>query len=124
MLGFQGKVLQFLVFFFSFSCFSSSSFSTGVLNLLKVVNNTRIGYCKVKEVAQFFSLSLKPNVLGVWLAKGGRKMSKSIRIQLIIHSTKHGTNLASIEFGQSLNFSNYELGKTHKNFGCKSGSKF
>ena len=23
---------------------------------------------------QFFSLSLKPNVLGVWLAKGGRKM--------------------------------------------------
>ena len=46
---------------------------------------------------QFFSLSLKPNALGVWLAKGGRKRSKSIRIQLIIHSTKHGTNLTSIE---------------------------
>ena len=48
-------------------------------------------------VAQFFSLSLKPNVLGVWLVKGGRKMSKSIRIQLIIHSIKHETNLTSIE---------------------------
>ena len=46
---------------------------------------------------QFFSLSLKPNVLGVWLAKGGRKRSKSIRIQLIIHSTEHGTNLTLIE---------------------------
>ena len=68
-----------------------------VLNLLKVVNNTRTGYCKVKKVAQFFSLSLKPNVLCVWLAKGGRKRSKSIRIQLIIHSTKHGTDLTSIE---------------------------
>ena len=44
---------------------------------------------QIKEVAQFFSLSLKPNVLGVWLAKGGRKRSKSIRVQLIIHSTKH-----------------------------------
>ena len=46
---------------------------------------------------QFFSLSLKPNVLGVWLAKGGRKKSKSIRIQLIIHSTKHEINLTLIE---------------------------
>ena len=69
-----------------------------------------------KEVAQFFSLSLKPNVLGVWLAKGGRKRSKSIRIQLIIHSTKHGTNLTSIELDKVSIFSNYKLGKTHKNF--------
>ena len=46
---------------------------------------------------QFFSLSLKPNVLGVWLAKGGRKKSKSIRIQLIIHSTNHEINLTLIE---------------------------
>ena len=106
MLGFQGKALQFLFFFFSFSFFFLFLFfsrrrigllSTGVLNLLKVVNNTRIGYCKAKEVAQFFSLSLKPNVLGVWLAKGGRERSKTIIIQLIIHSTKHGTNLTSIE---------------------------
>ena len=50
-----------------------------------------------KEVAQFFSLSLKPNVLSVWLDKGGRKMSKLKRIQLIIHSIRHGTNLTSIE---------------------------
>ena len=81
MLGFQGKALQFLFFFFSFSFLfffrrRISLLSTGVLNLLKVVNNTRIGYFKVKEVAQFFSLSFKPNVLGVWLAKGGRKRSK------------------------------------------------
>ena len=53
--------------------------------------------CKVKEVVQFFSLSLKPNVLCVWLAKDGRKKSKSIRIQLIIHSIRHGTNLTLIE---------------------------
>ena len=46
---------------------------------------------------QFFSLSMKSNVLCVLLAKGGRKISKSIRIQLIIHSTKNGTNLTSIE---------------------------
>ena len=69
----------------------------GALNLLKVVNETRSRLCKVKEVAQFFSLSLKPNVLGVWLAKGGRKRSKSTRVQLIIHSARHGTNLTSIE---------------------------
>ena len=50
-----------------------------------------------KEGWAVFSLSLKPNVLGVWLAKGGRKRSKSIRIQLIIHSIRHGTNLTSIE---------------------------
>ena len=53
---------------------------------------------------QFFSLSLKPNVLGVWLAKGGRKRSKSIRIQLIIHSTKHGINLTLIELENASNF--------------------
>ena len=41
--------------------------------------------------------TLKPNVLGVWLAKGGRKILKATRIQLIIHSTKHGTNLTLIE---------------------------
>ena len=45
-----------------------------------------------------FQPTLKPNVLCVWLAKGGRKRSKSIRIQLSIHSTKHGTNLTSIEW--------------------------
>ena len=44
-----------------------------------------------------FSLSLKPNVLGVWLAKGGIKRLKAARIQLIINSIRHGTNLTSIE---------------------------
>ena len=44
-----------------------------------------------------FSLSLKPNVLGVWLAKGGIKRLKAARIQLIIHSIRHGTDLTSIE---------------------------
>ena len=38
--------ILFLFFFFSFSRFSSFSFSTGVLNLLKVVNETRVGYVK------------------------------------------------------------------------------
>ena len=52
---------------------------------------------KSKGGCAFFSLSLKPNVLGVWLAKGGRKRSKSTRVQLIIHSDRHGTNLTSIE---------------------------
>ena len=35
----------------------------------------------------FFSLSLKPNVLGVWLAKGGRKKVESNKI-----STDHPLN--------------------------------
>ena len=46
---------------------------------------------------QFFNLSLKPNVLGVWIVKGGRKRSKSARVQLIIHSARHRTNLTLIE---------------------------
>ena len=112
MLGFQGKALQFLFFFFSFSFLFISFFfgrrigllSRGVLNLIKAVNETRVGYFKVKEVAQFFSLSLKPNVLGVWLAKGERKRSKSTRVQLIIHSIRHGTNLTSIELDKVSSF--------------------
>ena len=60
--------------------------------------------CKLREGAQFFSLSLKSNVLCVWLAKGGRKRLKSIRIQLIIHSNKHGTNLTLIKLDKALIF--------------------
>ena len=80
--------------------------------------------CKVKEVAQFFSLSLKPNVLGVWLAKGGRKMFESNK-----SSTNYSLNQAWNQFninriGQSFNFPNYGLGTTHKNFGCKNGPNF
>ena len=33
----------------------------------------------------------------VWLAKGGRKRINIARIQLIIHSIRHGTDLTSIE---------------------------
>ena len=36
----------------------------------------------------------------VWLAKGGRKRFKALRIQLIIHSIRHGTDLTSIELGK------------------------
>ena len=46
---------------------------------------------------QFFRLLKKPDVHCVWLAKGGRKRSKAARIQLIIHSIRHGTYLTSIE---------------------------
>ena len=73
----------------------------GVRNLLKVVNETRIGFTKFRRLgsflAYFFSLLLKPDVHSVWLARDGRKRSKSARIQLIIHSIRHGTNLTSIE---------------------------
>ena len=106
--GFKAKhcncyYFSFLFLFFFFRR-RIDLLSTGVLNLLKVVDNTRIGYCKVKEVAQFFSLSLKPYVLCVWLAKGGRKRLKAARIQLIIHSIRHGTNLTSIELDKFSNF--------------------
>ena len=52
----------------------------GVLNLLKVDNETRIGFCKILDARQFFSLSLKPDVHRAWLARGGRKRLKSLRI--------------------------------------------
>ena len=92
MLGFKGKALKFSSFYFSFSFLfiledTLAFYSWGVLNLLKVVNETRVGYWKVKEVAHFFSLSLKPNVLSVWLAKGIRKMVESNK-----SSTDHPLN--------------------------------
>ena len=128
MLGFQGKALQFLFFFFSFSPFffrrRIGLLSIGVLNLLKAVNETRIGCFKVKEVAQFFSLSLKPNVLGVWLAKGGRKRverNKSSTCYPLIQAWNQ-SNINRIR--QCFNFSNYRLGKTRKIFGRKMGPNF
>ena len=48
-----------------------------VLNLLKVVNETRVGYCKAYEARQFFRLLKKPDVHSVWLAKGGTKRVES-----------------------------------------------
>ena len=67
----------------------------GVLNLLKVVNETRVGYCKALEARQFFRLLKKSYVHCVWLAKGERKRSKAARIQLMIHSTRHEITLTS-----------------------------
>ena len=68
----------------------------GVLNLLKVVNETRVVLQSLGG-KQFFNLLLKTDVHCVWLAKGGRKRSKVTRIQQIIHSTRHGINLTSTE---------------------------
>ena len=105
-LGFKAKRCKFLLFIFLFHfafLFLFSLFwethwpsSPGVLNLLKVVNETRLVFLQGLRVRQFFSLLLKPNVHSVWLARGGRKRSKATRIQLIIHSTRHGSNLTSI----------------------------
>ena len=51
---------------------------------------------QIKGGCTVFQPIIEIYVLCVWLAKGGRKRSKSIRIKLIIHSTKHGTNLTLI----------------------------
>ena len=40
----------------------------------------------------------------MWLAKGGRETFKALRIQLIIHSIRHGIDLTSIELGKFLIF--------------------
>ena len=69
----------------------------GFLNLLKVVNETRVGFAKFRRFRQFFSLLRKSDVHSVWLAKGGSKRLKATIIQLIIHSIMHGTNLTSKE---------------------------
>ena len=61
----------------------------GALNLLKVVNETRVGYCKAWEARQCFRLLKKPDVHSVWLAKGGRKMverNKSSTYYLLSHA--------------------------------------
>ena len=101
----QSVAIFFFFFFFSFSfLFLFLFFFFGrhigllfmrVLNLLKVVNETRVGYCKAWEARQFFRFLKKPDVHCVWLAKGGRKRSKATRIKLIIHSTRYGINLTS-----------------------------
>ena len=63
-------------------------------------------------------------MLGVWLAKGGRKRSKSIRIQLIIHSTKHGSNLTSIELDKVSIFQTMSYAKHTKVLVAKTGPNF
>ena len=59
----------------------------GALNLLKVVNETRVGYYKASEARRFFRLLKKPDVHSVWLAKGGRK-----RVKRNKSSTDHPLN--------------------------------
>ena len=59
----------------------------GVLNLLKVVNETRVGYCKTYEARQFSKLLKKPDVHNVWLDIGGIKMVESNK-----SSTSHPLN--------------------------------
>ena len=53
----------------------------------------------------------------VWLARGGRKRLKATRIQLIIHSIRHETNLTSIELDNVSTFQNIRKAK-HKKNGC------
>ena len=63
-------------------------------------------------------------MLCVWLAKGGRKRSKSIGIQLIIHSTKHGINLTLIELDKASIFFKPQVRQNHKKFDYKMGPDF
>ena len=86
----------------------------GDLNLLKVVNETRVGYCKVKEVGSFFSLLKKPDVHSVWLAKGERKMVTRNKSSTD-HPLNQAWNQSNINrIGQSFNFSNHRLSRTQK----------
>ena len=60
----------------------------------------------------------------MWLAKGGRKRFKAARIQLIIHSIRHGTDLPSIELEKFSIFQNKSLAKHRKFFVAKAGPNF
>ena len=71
----------------------------GFFNLLKVVNETRVGFANFRRFRQFFSLLRKPNVHSVWLAKGGRRWMKTMRLKLIAYLTMHGTKLTPITLG-------------------------
>ena len=53
-----------------------------------------------------FQPIIKTSCARVWLAKGGRKRFKAARIQLIIHSITHGTDLTSIELDKFSIFQN------------------
>ena len=50
-----------------------------------------------KEGYVVFQPIIETKCARVWLAKGLRKRFKALRIQLIIHSIRHGTDLTSIE---------------------------
>ena len=91
----------------------------GVLNLLKVVNEARVGYCKAYEARKFFRLLKKPEVHGVWLAKGGRKMVERNKSSTY-YPLSQAWNQSNINrIGQSFKFSNHRLSRTQKNLGAK-----
>ena len=83
----QSVAIFFFLFLFLFLFFSSFYFGRhigllfmGFLNLLKVVNEIRVGFAKFRRFGQFFSLLRKPDVHSVWLAKGGRRRLKTMRL--------------------------------------------
>ena len=82
---------------FSFGRLHWPSF-LGNHNLLQVVNETRVGFHD-KGVMQFLKLLLKTDVHSVLLAKGGRKILNTRRLQLTNHLIMHGTNLVSMALG-------------------------
>ena len=86
----------------------------GVLNLLKVVNETRVGYCKAEEARQFSRLLKKPDVHGVWLAKGGKKMVESNKSSTYYPLSQELNQSNINRIGQSFNFSNHRLSRTQK----------
>ena len=99
MLRFQGGASQlFVSLFFFFWKTSLAFFFFGNHNLLQVVNETRVGLHD-KGVMQFLRLFQKTDVRSVWLAQGGRKRLITGRLQLTNHLIMHGTNLASMVFG-------------------------
>ena len=86
----------------------------GVLNLLKVVNETRVCYCKAYEARQFFNIFLKIDVQCVWLDKGGRKIVESNKSSTD-HPLNQAWNQSNINrIGQSFDFSNHRLSITQK----------
>ena len=120
MLGFQGKAsrLFYSLFFFFFFWKTHWPSFHGVLNLLKVVNETRVDFAKFRRLAIFYNLLLKPDVDSVLLAKGGRKRVKSNKSSTD-HPLNQAWNQSNInKIGQCFNFSNRGLGKTQKKKGA------
>ena len=60
----------------------------------------------------------------MWLAKGGRKRFKAARIQLIIQSIRHGTDLTSIELDKFSIFQTMSQAKHTKILAVKAGPNF
>ena len=96
--SFSFYFLFLFLFSFSFERLHWPSSLGGPLNLLQVVNETRVDFAKKEGARQFLSLLKKTDVRCVWLAKSGRRRLKTMRLQLVIDLIMHGTNLTSIAF--------------------------